>query len=31
VDREGKVVSLLARGPLLEVQLRQLLGEPDKK
>ena len=28
VDREGKVVSLLARGPLLEVQLRQMLGEP---
>jgi thiol-disulfide isomerase/thioredoxin len=31
VDRDGKVVSLLARGPLLEIQLRQLLGEPAAK
>jgi len=28
IDREGKVVSLLARGPLLEIQLRELLGAP---
>jgi thiol-disulfide isomerase/thioredoxin len=27
VDKEGKVVSMFARGPLLEIQLRQLLGE----
>jgi thiol-disulfide isomerase/thioredoxin len=31
VDRDGKVVSLLARGPLLEIQLRELLGEPAGK
>jgi hypothetical protein len=28
VDREGKVVSMAARGPMLEMQLGQLLGEP---
>ena len=29
VDKEGKVVSLTARGPELSAQLEQLLGEAE--